>query len=354
MKKHSKGIFNTIAVKFRYFTELVGDAVIPKKYRKSILQYLEKASVSSKPYFGYGLATYGIIILSIVLSVLLLNTRYFGNLNLVLKIILSLVFIVAIFIFLTVIVIFFYRLYVDLLIYRKTREMEEVFPEFLAELSLNLKAGLSLEEAMENSLEKEYGHLNEEIEKVTKKVALGDDIETAIKEFTSSFKSYIIEETFDLIIISWKKGANTAKLIDRIYDNIEVIRYLKKRVVASVTGYRIFLSIITLAIAPAMFALAYHLIDLIRKISDKFLETAGSTYLPIILNPVMINDQHFMWFLVLSLVVVAMVTAMIISIIKNGTVKEGFKQIVIYAVFSYFAFLFFMFLFSNFFALFKI
>ena len=340
--------------RLRVFTELVGDAIIPKMYRRSILKYLERASISTIPYFKYGIAAYFAITAAIVLDALLLSTKHFGNVTWYLKVILALAFFPLIFIALSSILILFYKIYLDAIIYRKTRQMEDVFPEFLAEFSLNLKAGSSIEEAMANSTEKEFGYLNDEIQNIVKKVKIGMDVETAINEFTDNFKSDIIEETFDLIIISWKKGSKTTQLIDRIYDNITTTRFLKKRVVASVTGYKLFLSTITLLIAPALFALAYYFIDLIRAIINKISLTQTQAVFPIAINMIRINDAHFKWFSIMELIIVAVCTAMIISIIKTGTVKDGYKQLFFYALFSYISYSIFMFLFANFFAMFSV
>ena len=143
-------------------------------------------------------------------------------------------------------------------------------------------------------------------------------------------------------------------MIDRIYDNITTTRFLKKRVVASVTGYKLFLSTITLLIAPALFALAYYFIDLIRAIINKISLTQTQAVFPIAINMIRINDAHFKWFSIMELIIVAVCTAMIISIIKTGTVKDGYKQLFFYALFSYISYSIFMFLFANFFAMFSV
>jgi archaellum biogenesis protein FlaJ (TadC family) len=324
---------SALLYKLRFFTELVGDSIIPKKYRKNAINYLEKAGVSPIPYFMYGVTAYIIVIIAAIIDSLVLGIDFFGNATGFIKIILFLISFPVICLVLVTIVIFCYKLYLDALIYRKTLQMEDVFPEFLSELAINLKAGQSLEEAMANSMEKEFGYLNDEIKKITKKVKLGADVETAVKEFTDKFNSDIIEETFELILISLKKGGETAQLVDRIYDNIDMTRFLKKRAIASVGSYKLFISAITLIIAPAMFALAFHLLDLIRSITNKVLVAQTNTILPVSINAVRINDTHFIWFSIAALVIIAMCTGMIISVIKSGEIKGGYKQIFLYAFF---------------------
>jgi len=340
--------------KFRLFTENVGDGIIPKKYRKNILNYLERANIHQVPYFSYGILVYCLLVISLILDIFLMTTQLFSNANIIIMIIISIFIIPISSIILLFIFMIVYKLYLDAKIYHKIRKMEEIFPEFLSELSLNLKSGQGLEEALENSTEKEFGYLKEEIDKVSKKITLGMDVEDALKEFTNNYNSEVIEETFNLIITSWKKGAQTARLVTRVYDNLDTMRYLRKKVVASVTSYKIFLSIVTVIIAPAMFALAFYLVDLIRRITGQITDVSTSVVLPIAINAVRVNDVHFMWFSTLALVVISVCTAMIISIIKTGTIKEGYKQVIFYATGTVIAYRVFIFIFEYFFALFNV
>jgi archaellum biogenesis protein FlaJ (TadC family) len=334
--------------------ETVGDSIIPKRFRKNILNYLERASIEDVPYFSFGIATSIIFILAVILDIFLMGTEAFANANIIVMIIVSVIIIPIIFFIFSLVATLAYRLYLEIKIYYKTKRMEEAFPEFLSELALNLKSGQGLEESLENSLEKEFGYLTGEIERVCKKVRLGIDIEVAIKEFTDSFDSEIIEETFDLIVTSWKKGAGTSQLVDRIYENLEVIRYLKRKVIASVTGYRIFLSIVTIVIAPIMFALAYYLIDLIRSITNQMTGYSTSAVFPIAINAVRINDQHFILFSTIAVIIVSVCTAMIISIIKTGTIKEGYKQMVLFAVAAFLSYRLSLIVFRIFFGMFNV
>jgi Flp pilus assembly protein TadB len=339
---------------FVLFIESLGDRVIPRKRRRTVINYLERASINQVPYFAYGLATCIIFIISFILNIMILRTSYFSNANFVILAILSIIIIIPLFLLLTMFSISLYILYLETKINYKIRKMEEVFPEFLSELSLNLKSGQSLEEALSNSVEEEYGYLAEEIERICKKVRLGVEIEVAVKEFTHSFDSEVMEETFDLIITGWKKGTATSQLIDRIVENLEVIRFLKRKVIASVTSYRMFLSIVTIFIAPAMFAISFYLINLIRTMTGKISLMSSNVSLPITVTAVRINTDHFQLFSILALIAMSGCTAMIISIIKTGTIKEGYKQMLFFGVASFISYKIAMVVFSYFFAMFNI
>ncbi len=340
--------------RFRLFTEFVGDSIIPKKYRKSVSHHFQKAGINIVPYFKFGIGVYLLVISSALINILFLNLAYFSNVTWILKLVISVILLPAMFTVLLFFVVHFCILYLNIRVYYKVQKMEDVFPEFLSELSLNLKSGESLEAALENSLEKEFGPLKDEIERVSKKIKLGADVEVALKEFTSSYNSDMIEECFNLIVLSWKKGTNTPPLIDRLVDNIEENRFLKKKIIASFGSYRIFLSIVTVVIAPAMFAMAFYLIDLVRTIINRILESTVGFRTPFTLNPIRLNDTHYIWFSVMALTLISLSTAIIISIIRTGTVKLGYKNMILYPITSLISFRIFMFLFSIFFSLFRV
>ena len=339
---------------FRLFTENLGDAVIPKTYRKSIHEYFNRAGFPQIPYYEFGLGVYLLFFISLLVDIALLRNSFFTNLTIQIKIGLSFFLVFMIFVLLNVLSAWLIKLYLDSLIYNRVKKIEEVFPEFLSELSLNLKAGLGLEKALENSMEREFGYLNDEILAVSKKVKLGRDVDAALREFSMKYDSDLIQETLELILISWKKGTKTPPVIDRIVENIEEIRFLKKKVVASVTSYKIFLSIVTIFITPAMFALAYHLINLIRSITNKIISASSGVNLPLMLKEVKVNDTHFMIFSVLAVIMITFCSTIIISIIKSGTIKEGYRQIAMYTGAAVLSYGFFMIVFEKFFLLFRI
>jgi hypothetical protein len=103
-----------------------------------------------------------------------------------------------------------------------------------------------------------------------------------------------------------------------------------------------------------MFALSYYLIDLIRSITSQITGVSTNVVFPIAINAVRINDQHFITFSTIALMIVSICTAMIISIIKTGTVKEGYKQVLLFAVASILSYRLFLFIFHFFFGMFNV
>jgi pilus assembly protein TadC len=336
-------------------TENVGDAVIPKKARTNIQNYLRRADICKVPYFKYGLTAYGLIILSFILTgVFIFSSPFFLDIFLWQKLIVLVVFSLIFFILLFAISIFIYRVYIELLIQIKVNKMEYMFPEFLSALALNLRTGGTLDSALENSTDKEFGSLSEEIKLVVRRIKLGGGVEEAISEFRSKYKSELISDTFELILLSWRKGGDTASLVERIYDNTKSARFLNNKIIASVTNYKIFLTVLALGITPAMFALTYHLIDLIKRISLELSNVPNNVAMPFSINAIRMQESGFIWFSVLSVMLISICISIIISIVKSGDMKSVHKQLILYAALSVISYQFFMWVFSIFFSLFLI
>ena len=336
------------------FTKYVGDALIPNSKRTTVGNYLKRAGIKEIPYFSYGMITYFTIILSLLICVLFLSQAYFANFPLLIKIIVTIIAMLALSLIFYGIMLLIYKVYLDALIFRKIRKMEEALPDFLAALSLNLKSGQSLGVAIDNSIQKEFGPLAEEMMLVSRRIKLGGEIKDSIKQFLSEYDSRVLGETFELILVSWKKGANTPKLVDRLVDNLEVTRYLKDKIVAGVTNYKIFLSVLAIIISPAMFALTFYMIDLIRSITGQLVNVSDNVVLPLVVNSVRINDAHFITFSTIIVICIAISISTIISIVKTGSVKESYKQLFFFAFSSYIGYRFFMWVFEIFFKLFAI
>jgi pilus assembly protein TadC len=237
---------------------------------------------------------------------------------------------------------------------QRSEAMEDEFPEFLTEVSLNLKSGHDLEEALARAAHEDFGVLSEEMHRVATKVDLGYYFEDALREFLDGYESDVMDESFELILISWKKGAETPKLIDRIVDNIKVTRNLRSKIVASVANYRIFLSTVTVAIAPAMMALAYYVMDLLRSITGEVQQVSTSSMIPLTIHAVRFNDNQFIWFSLLTLGIISITTSFIISHVRSGNATSGWKKTIFYTVGSLAMYGIFMVLFSGFFTLFEI
>lgn len=240
--------------------------------------------------------------------------------------------------------------YLDLRIYKRTKEMETVLPEFLQFVASNLKGGMSFDRALWSSIKPRFGVLANEIEIAAKKVMTGGDVEDALREFTSKYDSPLLQRSFDLIIEGMKGGGEIVYIMDKVIETITETQTLKKEMAASVTSYMIFITFIVVLVAPGLFALSLQLLQMVSSFASRLGEAGASTAvstIPIKFTAGNISKDDFYTFSLLALGVISFFSSIIMSIIKRGDVKGGIKMIPVLIIISLVSYQVFVFVLSK-------
>ncbi len=220
-----------------------------------------------------------------------------------------------------------FRLYVDIRIYNRTKKIEEILPDYLSLVSTNLKAGMPFDKALWNAVQKRHEVLADEIEIVSKSVMTGKDVEEALRAFSKKYDSDILKRSIELIVEGMTAGAKMADLIDRVVDNLKQTMELKKEMAASATAYVMFISLIAVVIAPALFALSFNLLIIIQDLGSKLGTTTVSSVIPLKFGEISIKPSDFRTFSILSISVIALFSSLIVSIVERGDIKGSYKYI---------------------------
>ncbi len=314
------------------FLEEFGKAFVPKKTIPYLRTYLLKAGISNAPYRFFGALFYltalitGIIYISYIYPVLvdysqLLLLGVSAASWFTTQISLAAFFIMMIYFVL------------DLRIYIRTKKMEDLLPDFLQVVSSNLKGGLSFENAILGAIKPRFSILASEMAEVAKKVMTGHDIGTALSELGIKYNSPMLRRTIDLMITELESGGQIANLIDNIVKNIKETKALKEEISSSVISYTIFIAAIVIVIAPLLFALSFHLLTIILGFVSKLSAAGGPGIasgvggLSLDVSNLSTNPNHFKYFSLSALAIIALFSSMIVSIVEKGNVKGGLKYI---------------------------
>jgi hypothetical protein len=213
------------------------------------------------------------------------------------------------------------KLFLEVKAYNRTQSIEQSLPFFLRDFSTNLKAGREFVDALESSTEPELGSLDEDIKEMVVQIRAGKMIERVFEEYIMRYDSTIIEETFQIILDAYKGGSGLGDIIDKIAENLEVIYYLRKEAIANVSSYIIFMGIVSLIIAPLLFALSFNLLSLIHTLLTRVVSSGGSGYMPAQISNININFDDFKLFSQIAVAVIAASAAAVIGIIRKGSLK---------------------------------
>ncbi|MFH1770234.1 MAG: type II secretion system F family protein [archaeon] len=241
----------------------------------------------------------------------------------------------AVFGFLLVLIWVLLYLYLDVKIFQRTKQLEEVLPDFLQLTSANMSAGMPIDQAMWYAVRPRFGVLAKEIEEVAKSTIAGEDLEKALTEFARKYNSPILTRTVNLIIEGMSAGGELAGLLGKIVLDIQELKLMRREISASITTYVIFITFATVVAAPFLFALSTQLLTIIQKIMGSIdLSEMPSGSFSIGLSGASIAIGDFKIFAVLAVLVSSFFSASIVSVIKNGNVKQGLKYIPIFMIIS--------------------
>ncbi|MBI4150303.1 type II secretion system F family protein [Candidatus Woesearchaeota archaeon] len=324
--------------------EEFGKAFVPERVRPRLRSYLLKAGITEVTYRLFGFLFFLSLFVSFAPYVLYAYP-YLAKKSM--TILTSLLYLgLGTFAFLTVSILLVAGIcmlgvyfYLDLRIYKRTKEIETILPEYLQFVASNLKGGMSFDRALWSSIKPRFGVLAVEIEIAAKKVMTGGDVEDALREFTEKYDSPMLRRSFDLIIEGMRGGGQIVYVIDKVIETITETQTLKKEMAASVTSYIIFISFIVILVAPGLFALSFQLLNIVGNFASQLGASAAaggaaSSAIPIKFSATGLNKGDFRAFSIVALGIIAFFSAMIMSIIRRGDIKGGIKMIPVFLVLS--------------------
>ena len=241
-----------------------------------------------------------------------------------------------------VIILFFAYSLITVRKVKRKKEVELVLPDYLQLVSANLNAGMPIDQALWYAVRERFGILNEEIEIIARKTLSGEDLEQALVEFSEKYDSEILKKSIVLLIEGLKAGGELSLVVNKIAWGIKEDQILSKEIAAEVTTYTIFIIVAALFAAPLLYALSNRMIIIMSEITSKIdvQNIVGvSSQIPIKSFAQGINPNDFKIFSFIGLGITAIISAMIISAIKKGSIKAGIRSIPLFLIISYLVFL---------------
>lgn len=293
--------------------------------------YLSKAGIDTEP----GVVSRSIFYFAIFINFLVtLYLIYYFNVKFNYPIIyialLMLILWVLIFVGLILVLYLLFFLMIDLRIFKRTMDIEEVLPDFLELTSANIRAGMPIDQALWFAVRPRFGVLAKEIETVAKETMSGEDLEVALMKFTAKYDSTVLDRSINLLIEGMTAGGELGYLLNRIANNIQESRMIKKEMSANVLTYVIFITFASIVAAPVLFALSGQLLLIVGGIIKKMALVSGSgatTGVSISPQGASISFAEFQQFSIVLLAITAFFSSLIVAIIKKGDIKPGLSYI---------------------------
>jgi len=230
--------------------------------------------------------------------------------------------------------------------FQRTKALESVLADYLQLVSANLGAGMPIDQALWYAIRERFGVLSEEMELVAKKTMAGDDLKEALFEFTQQYDSELLKRSMILLIEGLDAGGEVASLVNNIAWNVRETQLLNKEIKADIVTYSIFVGFASLVAAPLLFALSFRINILMNTILSKIDLSDASSSGAALSGGISLSNiggglspSDFKNFAFLSIGLTSLISAILISVIREGSVKAGFKYIPLFVIFAILLFL---------------
>lgn len=222
----------------------------------------------------------------------------------------------------------------------RRNKLEVSLPDFLTLVASNIKAGMTLDQAMWYSAKPEFGLLSTEVKLIIKSAFSGESLGNALDKLAKRFDSKIFSRTILLLKQATATGGELTDVLERTADDVRNTIIMKKEIAASLVMYEIFVLFASIVGTPFLFAVAGKLIEVFEKISPQFLTNTSSggafgTFSMFKISGPIVTSADFFYFTIPTIFVTALISSFIISVIKTGTKNQGLKYFPFILVLGY-------------------
>ena len=221
--------------------------------------------------------------------------------------------------------------YVVTRVENRRNQLELVLPDFLMLVSSNIKAGMTLDQAMWYASKAEFGLLSDEVKEVVKGSFSGESLDDALDELSLRFDSKVFERTILLIKQANATGGELTDVLERTAEDVRDTIIMRKEIAASLVMYEIFVLFAAVIGTPFLFAVAGKLIEVFEKIAIHLPASGvggGSGITPFsaaTFGGPMISSMDFFYFSLPTIFITCLISSFIVSVIRSGSRTEGMK-----------------------------
>lgn len=203
--------------------------------------------------------------------------------------------------------------------------VESILPDFLTLISANVRAGMTLDQAIWYSVKPEFGILSVEVKNVIKGAFSGESLNASLERLNERFDSRVLDRTISLIKQASFTGGEVAKILEMTASDARETAMLKKDIAASLLVYEIFVIFSATLGAPFLFAVVNKLLGILQKSFQFLPPTAVQTTLFIRPSAPLISPDDFFWFSMATIFITVLISALMTGVVSTGSRNQGLK-----------------------------
>ncbi len=215
----------------------------------------------------------------------------------------------------------------------RRNKLEASLPDFLALVGSNIKAGMTLDQAMWYSAKPEFGLLSTEVKMRIKSSFSGESLESTLDILASRFDSRVFKRTILLLKQASSTGGELTTVLEKTAEDVRSNQNMRKEIAASLVLYEIFVLFAAIVGTPFLFAVAAKLVEVFEKIGSQTviggipagLGGAMGALSNLSFSGPIISSSDFFWFSIPTIFVTALISSFMVSVIRTGSRSQGMK-----------------------------
>ncbi len=222
----------------------------------------------------------------------------------------------------------------------RAKKIDDVLPDALSMISANIRAGMTIENAVLVSARPEFGPLEEEIRLASTKAYGGMSMAHAFEEMADHVRSNQLKRAIKLFIEGSRLGGQMAQLLNEISRDLRELVALRREIQNATLTYTIFIVFSTLIASPVLFATSVYYSQINEKVTSKItfagdLPNTGMGFIPKGGKSAdMITSEEFYNFAVATVLITSFFSSLVLALIRHGKAMAGLKQAPLFVFFG--------------------
>jgi flagellar protein FlaJ len=219
----------------------------------------------------------------------------------------------------------------------RIRKIEAEFPALMRDISLSVKSGMTLGEAMSVAADGQYGALTPSIKLMDNVMSWGISFEEALLNFARKYPTSLIRRTIYTLLEAWRIGGHLGDILTGVAADVEQTKALEKRRSAETKPYLMVCYVSYFVFLAVILIMIYIFLPMMQKAA----ETAAGASLPGGLGQFAVSPEDLTIYNRLffhALVLQGFFAGLVTGKIGEGKAVAGLKHSVLFIVIAVIAY----------------
>src|SRR3989344_1033636 len=226
--------------------------------------------------------------------------------------------------------------------------VESILPDALQLIASNMKSGITTERSLFVAGRSEFGPLQDELKKASKRISSGERIEDALSGISEGINSPTLAKTLWLISRGIKSGGQIADLLFQLADDLKGQQAIEEETKSNISIYILLILFSAVFGAPVLFVVSSFIVQVLSK-QLASTPTIDASSLPSNSNlgPItgfasgsksQVTPDFIMFFSIVTLFFTTVFSCITIGVINTGKEINGLKYIIPLLIVAFIAF----------------